>query len=109
MTTYVSAQTGKRMIETVILCFAVMMIVVVYVGCQGYESRDDFVTSQRAGCERGKLDRMANAKAWRIAVAARKADGDFTVANQYAEVAAGLEERGRIDCNKAFPKASLIP
>jgi len=75
----------------------------------GWVGRSDLRNSQVAGCERGKLDRKANSEGWRIAEAARRADGQFAVAAKYERIADGLEERARIDCEERYPPPSLIP
>jgi len=75
----------------------------------GWVGRSELRNSQVAGCERGKLDREANAAGWRIAQAARLADGQFAVAKKYGQIAAGLEQRARIDCEKRYPAPSIIP
>lgn len=87
----------------------VQLGVIGYVFYSSYQGRKEVVTSQRAGCKRGKLDRGANATGWRIAQAARAADKQFAVAARYSIIAAGLETRSRIDCAKAYPKASIFP
>jgi hypothetical protein len=58
--------------------------------------------SARAGCERAKLDRAANAHGWRNAEDARRAAGEIRVANIYADIARELEQRSRVDCSEAF-------
>jgi hypothetical protein len=58
--------------------------------------------SSRAGCERAKLDRYANARGWRNAEAARREDREFQVAAIYAGIARELEMRSRVDCDAAF-------
>lgn len=81
-----------------------LVLVVFYTAAQG---REDLRQSQLRGCERGKLDRSANALGWRTAEHARRASGtpdDIKTANRYARIAGGLELRSRIDCARAFPK-----
>ena len=91
----------------VILSMIVQLSVIIYAFYSNYQGRQDQVVNSRTGCERNKLDRKANAKAWRIAEAARRNSGDISVADQYAVIASGLEERGQVDCTAAFPNASL--
>jgi hypothetical protein len=94
----------------VILIFlAVQLLLIGYVFYQSYQGRADVVYNARRGCERGKLDRNANAEGWRIAEAARRHDGQIAVANKYARIASGQEKRSRINCNKAYPKAGVFP
>lgn len=84
----------------------VTLIVLVFVFAA--QARDALHESQLRACERGKLDRTANALGWRTAEAARRASGtksDLRAADAYAQIAEGLERRSRIDCEKAFPKS----
>jgi hypothetical protein len=93
-----------------ILALLVLQLFVIgYVLYQSYEGRVVIVKAQRAGCERSKEDRNDTATGWRIAETARRTSGDLAIAKRYALLASSLEERGRIDCKKAFPKASFIP
>lgn len=93
----------------IVIGMIVQLSVIVYVFYSSYEGRKDLVKSQRAGCERGLLDRSANAQGWRIAELARATSGDFEVASEYDEIATGLEKRSQIICVKAYPKASIFP
>jgi hypothetical protein len=86
-----------------------VVVLIVAVWLTGYQGRHALVDSQRNGCERGRLDRAANARAWREAEKARRADRDYGTARVYAQVATGLETRARIDCSDAFPSPSLLP
>ena len=86
-----------------------MLLVVGYVFYTGYSGRVEVVKAQRAGCERSKLDRSANARGWRNAETARAAAGQYIIAAQYADIASELEARSEIICSRAFKKASLIP
>jgi Tfp pilus assembly protein PilO len=131
---YISAKTGRSLAKLVIACFLVMLVVVVWVGYVNYQGRQNLVTAQRAGCERAKLDREANAQGWRAAEAARleslaqdldisyataqtlveqdpKSNDppDLVAARKYNKIASGQEKRSKIDCAQAFPDASLIP
>jgi hypothetical protein len=88
---------------------------------QSYEGRARLVESQRIGCERNKLDRLANADGWWSAEAARMdtatdpgqephaRSSARLAAEQYAAIGAQLEARGHIDCRDAYPAASLWP
>lgn len=106
---YISASTAAKLTKLIIAVFVVMLMLVFYVFWQSYQGRVDLVESQRKGCERGKKDRLANADGWRIAQAARLADGQVAVAAKYEKIAKGLEKRGRINCENAFPKAGFFP
>lgn len=106
---YVSRQNAYRLGKLIILGMAVQLAVIIYMFYQSYQGRADLIRSQRAGCERGKLDRQANAAGWRIAEAARIASGDHDVAAKYNILATSLERRGRINCSHVYPKASVLP
>lgn len=93
----------------ILIGMLVQLAVIGYVFYSSYEGRKDLVKSQRAGCERGKLDRSANGEGWRIAEGARQASGDYTVAAQYDIIAVGLEDRSKIICSDVYPKASIFP
>lgn len=105
-----------------------------YVFYQSYQGRSELVTDNRAACERGKLDRGANATGWRTAETARLTSTaelldisyveakalekheltpddppDLVAARKYDKIAFGLEKRSKIDCANAFPKAGLLP
>lgn len=98
-----------KMAVLILIGMLVQLVVIGYVFYSSYEGRKDLVFSQRAGCHRGKLDRNANAEGWRIAEAARSASGDYAVAARYDIIAVGLEERANINCEEAYPKASIFP
>jgi hypothetical protein len=93
----------------IVIGMVVQLGVIAFVVYSSYQGRVDLVQSQRAGCERGKLDRGANAQGWRIAEAARRRDGEFDVANRYHKIADGLEARSQIVCRKVFPDAGVFP
>jgi hypothetical protein len=102
---------GKVTVGVVIVVVALS----VAVWYTGYSGRVTMVENQREGCKRGKLDRAANARAWRAAEGARlntagnpeepasvrRSAAD--TARIYATVAASLEARARIVCRDAFP------
>jgi hypothetical protein len=101
--------TGHRSIVRAARAPVVAIMITSYVLTQSYQGRVELRDSQVRGCHRSQLDRSANARGWRIAEHARRADGQTTVAAEYARIAAGLERRSRIDCARAFPHPSLIP
>lgn len=134
MTTYISPKTASRLAKLAITFFLVILVVIAYVLWQSYEGRVDLVNSTRSACERGKIDRSANASGWRTAEMARLVSAaevlhisidaakqtlpqkplpndpeDLTAARRYSQIAAGLEERSRINCVHAFPNASFFP
>lgn len=106
---YMSKEVGKKLTRLMIFGMVCLLVVVGYVFWQSYEARHTTVQSQRAGCERSKLDRIANAHGWRIAEDARRAEGNYQVANDYRDIAESLEERSRINCKKVYPDASFFP
>lgn len=106
---YMTNKTGSSIVRLLIIGMFVQLFVVGYVFYQTYQGRTSLAHSQQRGCERGKKDRNANAQGWRIAEGARRANGQTEIADHYARIAAGLEQRSRIDCAKAYPKASFLP
>lgn len=89
-----------------------ILLLFVYTLWQSYEGRVDLRDSQVAGCQRALKDRKANAAGWRTAEGARRNSGalnDLRAADQYAGIVSGLEERAGIDCERAFPKPTLLP
>lgn len=109
MTTYISPNTGRNIVRLLIVCLMLMLLIVAYVFRAGYDGRQDLVKVQRAGCERGKLDRRANATGWKTAEKRATSQGQLGFAETYSKIAAELEARSKISCTKAFPDASLIP
>jgi hypothetical protein len=104
-----SAKAAQKFTVLIMIGIAVDFGTVIYVGYANYQGRVALVDAQRKGCERGKLDREANATGWRTAQAARLASGQFAVAKKYGEIAAGQEARSKLDCNVIFPDAEVIP
>lgn len=101
-------------LRKMVLAFAAIAIALfAYTAWQSYDGRVRLREGQLAGCERGKLDRAANAAGWRTAERARRATGtptDLAAADRYSAIAAGLEQRSRIDCARVFPDpGSFIP
>ena len=137
---YMTAETGRKLMKFAILVLLLFLLLTGVVFLQSIigrsnlaeasrQARSELVDSQRHGCERGKLDRRANARGWRTAQKARmktlaqdldisykevtillgqlpRADDppDLVSARRYDEIAAELEERSRINCAQAFPK-----
>lgn len=104
-----SDELGRKVVRLVLIGMGCLILVVGYVFYQNYQGRNDLVEAQRKSCERAKKDRNANAAGWRIAETARRAEGQFDVAEKYSRIATGLERRGRIICAIAFPKESVLP
>lgn len=98
----------RLFVRVLLVQMAAIVVLIFSIWVSSYQGRVNVVDSQRRGCERGKLDRAANAQGWRIAQQARLADGQVEVARQYARIAAGLEARSRIDCAAVFPHPKLI-
>ena len=106
-----------RMMGGVLIALVALSVAVWYMG---YSGRAALVESQRAGCERSKRDREANATAWREAHAARSdtasnPDEPTSVrqsarrtAAVYRRTVAELEGRAAIDCREAFPDPRLL-
>lgn len=125
---------GAKVVRLMIYGMIAFLLLVGYVFFQSYQGRSDLVQSQRNGCERGKLDRAANAEGWRTAETARVSAAaesmhisieavrklirqtpqpdevyDLVAARKYDKIAHGLEVRSKINCARAFPKAGLFP
>lgn len=92
----------------VVMGMLALALSVIGVWAFSYLGRVELVHSQRMGCERGKLDRRANAEGWRIAQAARRAQGQPVVAARYAAIARQLEGRSRIDCAATYPTPNIF-
>lgn len=83
-------------------------------------SRSAIVDSQRAGCERGKLDRSANADGWtahqryiEAVLEASSVKGDVKEAARraigtYMRISGDLRRRARIECAAQFPKPPFL-
>lgn len=114
-------KTGRSLAKLILIGMAVQLMVIGYVFYQSYQGRADVVSNQRAGCERGKLDREDNAE-FQVAqkdyilkvtsavsvkedvkAAARQA------AKTFEKTSARLTRRAMIDCTTAYPKASFLP
>jgi hypothetical protein len=131
---YMTKEMGRHLVKLLIIGMVCFLTLIGYVLWQSYEGRADLVTSSRTACERGKLDRGANARGWRTAQVARekslaqamhisdqavaklvKADpspndpADLVAARRYNRIANGLERRFHIDCKRVFPSASFLP
>ena len=100
-----------RVVVLILIVMVVQMVVIGYVFYSSYISRSALVDYQRGGCERGKLDRSANARGWRIAESARLAEGNIDVAHDYGALARSLETRTgkNLNCTEVFPKEGLFP
>jgi hypothetical protein len=61
----------RWLVRLVALQLLVQVLLIGLVLWSSYSARHNLVDSQRAGCERGKLDRAASARGWRIAQDAR--------------------------------------
>jgi hypothetical protein len=131
---YMTKEMGRHLVKLLIIGMVCFLTLIGYVLWQSYEGRADLVTASRTACERGKLDRGANAQGWRTAQVAREkslaqalhisdravaqlvqADpspndpSDLMAARRYNRIANGLERRFQIDCKRAFPNASFLP
>lgn len=107
--TAMTRSTARSLAQLIVIGMAVQLAVIGYVFYTSYSGRSALVKSQRAGCERGKMDRAANGEGWRIAEFARRSSGQTQVADRYAKIAQGLERRAIIKCEVVYPKASLLP
>jgi hypothetical protein len=90
-----------------VLCVMVIALFLMVV-LNTYQQNKADVQGKRQGCERNKLDRAANARAWREAQRARTRDGDLDTAAIYKSVADGLARRSRVDCKRQFPDTPFL-
>lgn len=102
-------ETAYKLAKLIVVGFVILLFAMSYSIYSAYEGRVTLVKSQRAGCERGKLNNIANATGWRIAEDARRESGDTAVSIRYGQLAHELEVRAQINCLTAYPKARLIP
>lgn len=100
-----------------------LVVLLIGVWWTGYDGRLILVDTQRTGCERGKLDRTANAEALRgqsdyleLVLAATSVQADVKAAatiNQAIQnaSASSLESRTgkNLDCADVFPAPPLLP
>lgn len=119
--TYLRREEGVKIIKLLIVGMCCFILLTLYVAYTNYEGRKTLVTSQRAGCERGKLDRIDNAAFQRAhkvyidkVVLAQSVKEDVKEAAReavvtYNRTAESLSQRAKINCQEAFPKASLLP
>ena len=57
----VSHSTLQKLARLLVGVLVIQLFLMAYTFYNGYEGRKNIVTSQRAGCKRGKLDRIDNA------------------------------------------------
>lgn len=114
-------RTAKALVKLLIVGMVAQLLVVGYVFYQGYHGRVALVISQRAGCERGKLDRIDNAAFQRAhrkyidrVVLAQSVKEDVKEAAReavatYNQTAADLTKRSKINCMRVFPDPKVFP
>jgi hypothetical protein len=112
---------AQRIVKLVLAFMALFLFMILYVFFQAYASRVSVVKNQRAGCERGKLDRRDNADfqtAQKVyikkVVLAQSVQEDVKQAARDAvktfnRTSADLAVRSKISCEKAYPSARLLP
>lgn len=117
----VTNETLTKLIKLLLIVMGMQLFIVGYTFYTGYQGRKTTVRNQRAGCERGKLDRADNAAFQRAhklyidkVVLAKSVEEDVkaaarTAVETYNKTAASLTLRSQINCAKAFPKARIIP
>lgn len=100
-----------------------LIVLMVGVWWTGYDNRREIVEGQRIGCERGKLDRTANAEAFRgqsdylnLVLEAESVQEDVKRAARINQAiqnasASSLESRtgDNLDCAEVFPAPPAIP
>jgi hypothetical protein len=137
---YMTQEDGRKLTRLIIGGLVMILALTAVVFAQSYfgrknlekaeqKARDALVVSQRAGCQRNKKDRRANALGWRTAQAARSSTladklkiplkeienlisqsskpddpADLVAVRRYNKIAHELEKRSEINCARAFPK-----
>lgn len=113
--------TAASLVKLILVSMGIQLAVVGYVFYQSYVGRSELVQSQRAGCERGKLDRIDNAAFQRAhkkyidkVVLAQSVKADVKKAAReavktYNKTAADLTKRSRINCLHVYPDAGVFP
>lgn len=119
--THLTVKAGHSLTKLLVLVLCAQVALLCYDFYSNYKGRQDLVTAQRAGCERGKRDRAANAEFQRAhtiyitgvtdAPSVHKDVKELakTAVEVYRRTSAVLTKQSHIDCTKAFPKASLLP
>jgi hypothetical protein len=116
-----SEKNAYNLAKLIMLGMAIQLLVIGYVYLQAYDQRVNLVDAQRQGCEFDKLDRHDNADFQTaqteyittlsdttsvgkdVKEAAKKAN------ETYKRTSKSLTERAKINCQEAFPSASLLP
>lgn len=118
---HISREAGRSLVRLILIGMAVQLIVIFYVGWESYAGRVNLVKSQRAGCERGKLDRTDNADFQRahtkyitsVTDAASVKEDVKSAAREavqtFRRTSEELTQRAHIICADVYPKASLLP
>lgn len=116
-----NAAANRRATWFIVFLAFLLTILFAYSIIQSYEGRVNLVDNQRAGCIRGKLDRSANAQAFRAqstylqlvlqAQSVRRDVKSAALVNQNTQdaTATELEQRARINCSEEYPSPSLSP
>lgn len=98
-----------------------LLLLIGAVFAQSYEGRVAIRDAQVRGCERGKLDRRANARGWRTAERARRQTAENPnvdprerrdashAATTYQVISLELSRRSRIVCRAVYPRPSPLP
>lgn len=121
MMPYMSREEGTKVVKLLLIGMCCFLLLTLYVAYSDYQGRKNLVVSQRAGCERGKLDRIDNAAFQRahklyidkVVLAASVKEDVKEAAREavqtYNRTADDLTRRSKINCGKVYPKASVIP
>lgn len=99
----------RALLDPQVLPWLCGLLLVAWIGGQSFQGRVQLRSASVNGCQRSALDRAGNARAWRAAERARRADHDWGTAALYGQVAGDLEQRARIDCHAAYPHPNLSP
>lgn len=108
-----------KLAELVVIGMTVQLGVIAYVFITDFHGRQDTVKAAREGCERDKLDRTASAILNDALLASFDASQKkvpkivskerLEAVKKIRETNEGLKVRARINCDKRYPEASLLP
>jgi hypothetical protein len=105
----------RLIIRFLMLQLMVLGLILLTVLLSSWQTRSDQAVNARAGCERSKLDRNANAAGWRTAQRRLQSQydrdpqpTDLRALRRYRRIAQGLERRARVECAVAFPDPPFI-
>jgi hypothetical protein len=117
--TDMTANNGYRLAKLVVIGMVVQLVVIGYVFWVDHKARTTVVTAARAACELSKQDRVASVvlrenilevfEESQKSVKPINSPERKIALDKINRTTVEVKDRSKIDCNAAFPKASLIP